>query len=204
MMLYSSIGPNPRTVRMFAAEKGIALDIQDVDIMSGDNRQDWYYGINPLGTTPTLILSDGTTITETLAACEYLEEMQPAPALIGETPEQRALVRSWTRRIDLGFVTPLTLGFRAAEGRAMFAPRMRVAQEAAAPDLKAMAFDMADLIERQCVERAYVTGDDFTLADLLLFCFVDFGRVVGIDLLAERPWLTAWFARVGERPSTAA
>jgi glutathione S-transferase len=189
---------------MFASEKNIALDVQEVDILAGENRQDWYYAINPLGTTPTLISDGGSPITETLASCEYLEELQPEPRLIGPTPEERAIVRAWTRRIDHGFAVPLTLGFRAAEWRALFAPRMRVVCETAAPDLKAMAGDLLDLVERQCKTREFVAGASFSLADILLFCFVDFARNAGLDMLQGRPWATAWMERTEQRPSAAA
>ena len=40
MKLYNSIGPNPRVVRMFMAEKGISVPVEDVNLMAGENRQD--------------------------------------------------------------------------------------------------------------------------------------------------------------------
>lgn len=204
MKLYSSIGPNPRVVRMFAAEKGIALKLEEVDILAGDNRREPYLSINPAGTTPALQLDNGQIISEILPSCEYLEEIHPEPTLIGATPEARAAVRMWTRRIDLGFATPLTLAFRALGGRAMFAPRVVVAPEAAAPDLTAMARETVSHLERQCSGRPFVAGEVFSLADILLFCFVDFGRAVGEDVSADGSWLPAWLERVGSRPSASA
>jgi glutathione S-transferase len=204
MKLYSSIGPNPRIVRMFAAEKGAALEIEEIDILAGINRQEPYLSVNPQGTTPALILDDGEAVTEVLAACEYLEELYPAPALIGSTPEERVRVRTWARKIDLGFALPITLAFRASGGRAMFAPRIIVAPEAAAPDLYAMAFDMLDYVERTCGDGDYVAGEAYSVADILLFCFVEFGKAVGIDVTEGRPWLTGWHGRVAARPAAAA
>jgi glutathione S-transferase len=189
---------------MFAAEKGVALEIEKIDILAGINRQQPYLSVNPQGTTPALRLDCGQVVTEVLAACEYLEEIRPDPPLIGTTPEERARVRSWTRKIDLGFALPLTLGFRAAEGRAMFAPRLVVAPEAAAPDLKAMAFETIDFVERHCADRAHVAGEACSMADILLFCFVEFGKAVGIDVTEGRPWLTRWHARMAERPTAKA
>lgn len=202
--LYSSIGPNPRVARMFAGEKGIAFDIEEIDILAGVNRQAAYLSVNPQGTTPALRTDDGLVLTEVLAICEYLEELHPQPPMIGTTPEERARVRTWVRKIDLGFVLPLTMGFRAAEGRAMFAPRIRVANEGAAPDLKAMATDMLDFIESQCAGQRHVAGDRYSLADILLLCFLDFGQQVGLELLAGRPWLTGWHGRVAARPAARA
>ncbi len=204
MKLYNSIGPNPRVVRMFAAEKGITLEREEVDIVAGECRRDPYLAVNPMGSTPALALPSGQVISEIVAICEYLEEAVPEPALIGTSAEQRAETRMWARRIDLGFVDPLTLGFRAAEGRAMFAPRMRVAPEDAAPDLKGMAVDMLDTLERHVAEQDYITGDRFSLADILLFGFVAFGEQVGMSLLPERSALAAWFARIDARPSSQA
>ena len=42
MKFYNSIGPNPRLVRIFMAEKGIDLPVEEVDLMAGENRQPPY------------------------------------------------------------------------------------------------------------------------------------------------------------------
>src|SRR3546814_14286144 len=124
MKLYNSVGPNPRVVRMFAAEKGIDLPKQDVDIRAGDNRLEPYLKVNPAGQCPALELDNGTILTEITAICEYLEEKNPDPPLLGRTPEERAQTRMWTRRVDLNIVEPLT---RGEIGRA--SGRERVCQE---------------------------------------------------------------------------
>ena len=204
MKLYTSLGPNPRSVRMFAAEKGIALDLQEIDIVGGECRREPYLTINPLGATPALVLDSGEVFTEILPICEYLEELSPAPSLIGSTPQQRLGTRMWARRIDLGFASPITLGFRADEGRQMFEPRVPVVRRDAASDLKGMAWSTLDWIERHHAGREYVAGDAFTLADILLFCFVDFCQMVGYAPLENREWLSTWFARVNARPSARA
>lgn len=204
MKLYTSVGPNPRIVRMFAAEKGTTLPMEAVDIIAGDCRCEPYLSINPLGSTPALVLGSGQVITEVVAICEYLEDLLPGPALIGTTPEERANVRMWTRRIDLGFAVPITLGFRATDGRALFEPRLIVAPVEAGPDLKAMGMAMLDFIETECVERDFVAGETLSLADILLFSFVDFANLVGMAPLDGRPWLKDWFGRLGDRDSAAA
>jgi len=204
MKHYTSIGPNPGVVRMFIAEKGLTPERVDMDILAGTNRQADYLAINPLGTTPALILDDGQVIAESVAICEYLEEKHPSPVLIGSTPEMRANTRTWVRRLDIGFTTPLTLGFRAQEGRAMFEPRMRVARNEAGDDLKAMAWDMLDFVQTQMAGRDYVAGDAFTLADIVMFQFIGFSQAVGMTPLAGRDALGSWFTRIAERPSAKA
>jgi glutathione S-transferase len=204
MILYDSVGPNPRVVRMFAAEKGIALEKKPVDIMAGENRQEPYLKLHPGGTTPLLVLDDGTSLSETTAICEYLEELQPNPPLIGTTPLERANVRMLVRQIDLLITAPMTSGFRGAEGRPMFEPRMRVIRAEAADDLKAMAADGLAAIERQVGNTDWLLGPRFTLADIVLFSFVEFGGLVGQPLHPSLAKLAAWRDRVAARPSTAA
>lgn len=204
MILYDSVGPNPRVVRMFAAEKGIALEKKPVDIMAGENRQEPYLKLHPGGTTPLLVLDDGTPLSETTAICEYLEELQPNPPLIGTTPLERAKVRMLVRQIDLLITAPMTSGFRGAEGRPMFEPRMRVIRAEAADDLKAMAADGLAAIERQVGNTDWLLGPRFTLADIVLFSFVEFGGLVGQPLHPSLAKLAAWRDRVAARPSTAA
>ena len=74
MKLYNSIGPNPRIVRMFMAEKGIEMPKQTVDLRGGENRQAEHLKRNPHGQMPTLELDDGSYLSEITAICEYLEE----------------------------------------------------------------------------------------------------------------------------------
>src|SRR4029077_7240467 len=88
MKLYDSLGPNPRIVRMFMAEKGIEMPKQPVDLRKGENREAEHLKRNPHGQMPTLELDNGSYLSEITAICEYLEEKHPQPAMIGATPEQ--------------------------------------------------------------------------------------------------------------------
>ena len=194
MKLTTSIGPNPGVVTLFIAAKGIDVPTETIDIMAGENRQPGYLAKNPTGGTPLLELDDGTVITESIAICEYLEELHPSPPLIGVTPEQRAETRMWVRRIDLGYVQPMVAGFRAAEGYPMFKDRMRCLPEAAA-GLKAMGADALVMIDTQLAGRDFVCGNRLSLADLLLKAFVDFGDAVGQSADPALANLAAWRAR---------
>ena len=139
MKLYSSLGPNPRLIRMFILEKGLDIERVHIDILTAENRQAGFAAKNILGTTPVLELDSGFMLSEIMAICEYLEELHPSPPLIGTAPEGRAEVRMWTRRIDLEIAVPMTLGFRGGAGRPMFEPRMAVVGTEAAADLSAIS-----------------------------------------------------------------
>ncbi len=203
MKLHTSIGPNPRVVKMFLAEKGLDLPLVTVDLMGGENRREPYnVSVNPAGQTPALELDDGSCLTEITAICEYLEERQPSPPLIGATAEERAQTRMWTRRADIKICEPMANGFRYSEGLALFQDRLRCLPEAA-PGLKAVARDGEAWFEGQ-FKGPWIAGERFTLADILLFSFLDFGAQVGQPLDPAFGKLTDWFARVKARPSAAA
>lgn len=203
MRLYNSVGPNPRVVRMFLAEKGVELETVQVDIMAGENRQKPHLERNPAGQAPTLELDDGTFIAEIIAICEYLDELYPEPALIGSTPQERAVTRMWTRRIDLNVVEPMLIGFRSSEGFAMFKDRVRLLPQAAA-DLKTIAQESIAWLDGLIGDGPFVAGASLTLADILLFCTMDFGASVGQPLNSDNTNIVAWFARMKARPSAAA
>jgi glutathione S-transferase len=202
MKLYTSVGPNPRVVTMFMAEKGITLDMVTVDIRGGENRQEAFLKVNPSGQSPSLELDDGSNLNEITAICEYLDEKNPGASLIGATAEERAATRMWTRRVDLKVCEPLANGFRFGEGLPMFQGRMRCLPDAS-PGLKAIAQDGIQWFENN-FQGPWLAGDRFTLADVLLFCFLDFGAVVGQPLDPKFVKINDWFNRVKARPSVAA
>ena len=203
MKLYDSIGPNPRVVRMFMAEKNIKIPTQTVDLMKGENRQGDHLKRNPHGQMPALELDNGRFLSEILPICEYLEDVNPKPALIGSSPEEKAECRMWTRRIDLNICEPMANGFRFSEGLPLFQNRIVTVPEAAA-GLKKIAADRLKWLDGQMNGKEYICGSRFTLADVLLFCFLDFGGQVGQPLDESNANLTQWQKRVKGRPSVTA
>ena len=203
MKFYNSIGPNPRAVRMFAAEKGLTLPMVEVDLMKAENRAGAYTQKNAAGQMPCLELDDGTTVSEITAICEYLEDTHPRPALIGTTPKEKAETRMWTRRIDLNIVEPMANGFRYSEGLPIFKSRIPTAPEAA-DGLKRIAQDRLLWLDKLIAGRQWVCGDRFTYADIHLFAFLDFGKQVGQPLNPEAKTLAAIYDRAKDRPSAKA
>lgn len=202
MKLYQSVGPNPRVATMFIAEKGVTIERVMVDIMTAENRQQPFLAKNAYGHTPLLELDNGTYLAESVAICEYLEERNPTPPLIGATPEERAITRMEVRRIDQNVVVPMTTGFRGAEGLGLFKDRLLCVPEAA-DGTKALARDGLAKVDADLQERQWICGDRFTLADILLFCFVEFGGQVGQPIPDGLNNLKNWHARMGARPSAA-
>lgn len=202
MKLYTSIGPNPRVVKMFMAEKGVDFERVEIDLRGGENRREPFLKVNPSGQSPALELDDGSVVAEITAICEYIEEHTPNPPLIGTTAEERAKTRMWVRRVDLKVAEPMANGFRFGEGLPMFESRLRCLPEASA-GLKAVAQDGIAWIDAN-MAGPWIAGDRFTLADILLFAFMDFGAVVGQPIDPKNKKVVDWFERVKARPSAAA
>jgi glutathione S-transferase len=124
--------------------------------------------------------------------------------MIGATAEERAQCRMWTRRVDLNIAEPLANGYRYGEALKFFEKRIPVAPEASA-GLKKVAANRLQWLNAQMADgRQYLCGKRFTLADILLYCWLDFGNQVGQPLDPANTNIAAWFKRVGERPSVTA
>ena len=203
MKLYNSIGPNPHVVRMFIAELGLDIQTIEMDLMAGENRQEDHLKRNPSGQSPTLELEDGSFLSEITAICEYLDEKQGNTDLMGKTPEERALTRMWARRVDLQIIEPLITGFRYSEGLELFKTRMQTIPEAA-DGLKSIAQEKIAWLNGEMEGKDYICGDRFSLADVMLFCFITFGATVGQSVSKDNTNIISWYERVKERSSAAA
>jgi len=185
---------------MYLAEKGISIPKKDVDLLGAENRKPPYTDRNPGGQLPALELDNGKCIGETVAIFEYLEEKHPTPSLIGATAEERAEARQWQRRIELQITEHLYNGFRYAEGAELFKTRMRILPEASA-GLKSIVQDKLKWLDAQLEGKEYIAGNRFTVADIILYCALDFGGSVGQKIDPSQKNVNAWFKRVESRPS---
>lgn len=200
MLLYDAKSPAPRCLRMFLLEKSLVLPAVTIDVFAGENRQPAFLTINPAGQTPALRCADGSTIGEAVAIAEYLEELHPSPALIGDTPEQRAQTRQWWRRVELNITEFIHNAYHYAEGLERFEPRIPVLPEAA-DGLKAIARDRVQWLDGMFGSGPHLCGERFSAADIWLYVWLDFG--VGVNQPFDRslPHIGPWFERVAARPS---
>lgn len=203
MLLLDALSPAPRTVRMYVAEKNLALPVRQIDVFTGENRQAAYLAHNPAGQTPALLLDDDTCLAESIAIIEYLEELHPEPPLIGATAEQRAQTRQWQRRIELNVTENIHNAYHYAEGLPRFRARIPVAPEAAA-GLKRVAQDRIAWLDGMLAGQRFLAGDRFTVADIWLYVWLDFAASVGQPFDHGLPNVAGWFARVAARPAAAA
>ncbi len=202
MKLYSNrFAPSPRRLRIFLAEKGLEIPTVEVDLAGNENLDPAFLAINPLGELPALVLDDGRVITESIAACRYLEALHPEPNLFGRDADERAVVDQWTYRVMFRLYEPVRQAFRNTHR--FWADRIHqvpefgtLAREAALAELKALDAELAG--------REFLAGARYTFADITALCAIDFGKPSDIRVTGALPNLKRWHAAVSARPSAKA
>ena len=200
MQMYNSFGPNPRANRMFLAEKNLTVPMKDLDLLKAENRQAPYTDRNPGGQVPALELDNGKCLGETVAIWEYLEEKNPNPPLIGANAEDRAETRQWVRRVEQNITENLYNGFRFAEGFELFKNRVPCEPDAA-PGLKRIVKARLKWLDGLMAGREYIVPNRLTIADIILYCALDFGAGVGQPIDPSLSNINGWFKRMDARPS---
>jgi glutathione S-transferase len=205
----SNSSPNSRRVRIYLAEKGISLPVVPVDLGVREQFSDAYARINPRRVVPALVLDDGTSIGEVPVIIRYLEEIYPAPSLLGDTPKARAEVAMWERRAEQeGFASVMEAVRNAVPGlknRAIAGPH----DYAQIPELversrQGVANFYADFNTR-LGEVPFIAGETYSVADITTVVTVDFAaKAAGLPIGDEHAALKRWYDVVSARASMAA
>ena len=194
--------PNPRRTRIFLAEKGIKLPTQQIDLGALEHMSASYTAVNPLKRVPALVLDDGTVITESIAICRYFEALQPEPALFGRDALETARVEMWNRRLELHLLFPISHVFRNTHPamKAMEVPQVPAWAEANKPRI----LDFIGIVDRELEGRPFISGDDFSVADITGFISLDFMKPAKLAVPDELKNLKRWHADLAARPSASA
>jgi glutathione S-transferase len=193
--------PNPRRVRIFLAEKGIELPYEEVSIRKRAHKTPEFRLKNSLGQLPVLELDDGTTISESVSICRYLEELHPTPALFGESALERAHIDMWIRRIEFTLMQPIAAFWVHAHPltAALGAQFKDFGESRRELSAKAMRW-----LDRELTGRETISGARFSMADIVALTSIDFAGFIGLELPPDCEQLRAWHARVSQRPSARA
>lgn len=208
MKLYHwKVAPNPRRVRMFLAEKGVEVPMEDV---GGEVAlQTDYCEHYPFALVPMLELDDGTKIGEAMAICRYFEELHPDPPLMGTDAKDKAVVEMWERRANEGGL----LG-----GIEVFRNSHPAFKDRGLPGSAEPVPQIADLIERgrgrlrrfypqlerQLATNEFVAGRRYTVADITTLCAIDFAKWTDNGIPPACVNLSRWYEMVSTRPSASA
>ena len=164
--------PNPRRVRIYLAEKGIQVPMEQVDLGTLQHKSAAFSAINPIQRVPVLVLDDGTIISESIAICRYFEALNPEPSLFGRDAREIARIEMWNRRIELHLFLPISHVFRNTHPamKAMEVPQVPAWAEANKPRIA----EFLIVLDRELADRPFVTGDRYTVADITGLVAVDF------------------------------
>ena len=210
MKLYqSNASPNSRRIRVYLAEKGISMPIVPVDLGAREQFSDAYAAINPRRVVPILVLDDGSAIGEVPVIIRYLEDIHPAPPLLGSTPKKRAEIAMWERRVEQeGFASVMEAVRNAAPrlaNRAIAGPY----DYAQIPDLversKQRLLNFYADTDARLADVPFVAGDEFSIADITAIVTVDFAtKAAGLAIPDKHTALKRWYESVSARASMAA
>jgi glutathione S-transferase len=203
MRLYNSnLAPNPRRVRIFLAEKGVAIPTVDVDLARMEHKSEAFSVLNPFQRIPALELDDGTVIAESVAICRYIEELHPDPPLFGVGALERAMVEMWQRRLELSLFFPIAQAFRHSHPamKAMETPQIKEWAEANKP----RALAAMTRVDEALGDRPFIAGERFSIADITGLVALDFARSARIAIPEELARLRRWREALAARPSAKA
>jgi len=194
--------PNPRRVKIYLAEKGLSVPLEQVDLGKLAQKSPAYTAINPVQRVPALQLDDGTIITESIAICRYFEALHPEPPLFGRGAKDSAMVEMWERRVEFHLLGPISHVFRNSHPamKEMEVPQVPAWAEANKPRIQ----EFLALLDGELKDRQFVTGDTLTVADITGLVAVDFMKPAKLAVPDELKNLKRWHAEVSARPSAQA
>lgn len=194
--------PNPRRVNIFLAEKRINVPTRELNIPAKEHLTEEVRALNPVQTLPILVLDDGTAISESIAICRYFEELHPEPPLMGTTPQEKATIEMWQRRMELNLINPIASVFRHSHPAMaeLEVPQIKEWSEANRPRvLKGL-----EMLNVQLAKNQYVAGDRYSIADITALVGVDFAKMGRIEVPENLRNLARWRTEVSARPSAKA
>ncbi|MFN3559628.1 MAG: glutathione S-transferase family protein [Brevundimonas sp.] len=204
MKLYTSHrAPNPRRVRWVLAEKGVEdVELVELDIMAGEHRTPEYRARVGVPHVPALELQDGTTISESVAICRYLESVYPEPNLFGRDAAEQAVIEMWTRRCEFYLANPIMLNVRHSHPALAALEATQLPQVAEYNKLSAEKFMRT--LDRRLAEHEFIASDRFTIADVVAVVGLDFARLIKYRPPEEFTHLARWLEASRARPAAKA
>jgi glutathione S-transferase len=203
VLLYNEANPapNPRRVRIFLAEKAISIPLVHVPMREGAHKSAEFKAKNSLGQIPVLELDDGSTLSESVAICRYLEELNPEPRLFGSDPWQRAVVDMWIRRIELALANRIgAVWINTHKYTARLGTQYKDYGEA----MRVRALEVMRWLDGEIAGREFISSQQYSMADIVALTTIDFGQFIGIEIPEDLERLRDWHKRVSARPSAAA
>ncbi len=201
MKLYIYPGaPSPLRVELMLKYKGIQLDTQVIDLRAGEQFGDDFRRINPRCTVPALELDDGSSLSEVISICWYLDRLYPDKPVFGGSDLERAWILGWTHRIfHEGFTAVaevLRNTSKAFANRAIPGPDEipQLPELAERGRLRIGIFFRT--LDAQLAGREFLVGERLSQADIDAYVIIGFARWVKEQPADSLAQLAAWRNRV--------
>jgi glutathione S-transferase len=201
MKLYTyDAAPSPQRLAALMKYKGIEIETQQVDMMTGEHLGDEYKALVPAQTVPALILDDGTALSEVIGICTYLDALYPEKPMFGTTPLEKAQVISWDFKIMNTLFMAVAEALRNAspgfKGRALPGP-LDVEQipELAERGKMRLMWGWEQFDQALADGRQWLAGDNFSFADTDLVVCAGFSGWVKCTPPQELTHLHDYLAR---------
>jgi glutathione S-transferase len=181
-------------VRLTANFLGLNYKWQIVKLREGEQKQEWFLKINPVGKVPA-IDDDGFYLFESNAICRYLCDKKTS-ALYPKDVKKRALIEQWIDYISFH----IGANFVPVMYNRLFAKRVgKPVNEKAITDGEEALKQYFPIIEKQLAQHKYIVSQEASLADIILFALLEPAEMAQVDLGAY-PKLTAWRAELKKQP----
>jgi glutathione S-transferase len=200
MLVDGGSEPNPRRVRIFLAEKGITVPIAPAGRAVPEDKFAASAAVDPGRRVPTLVLDDGTLITESIAICRYFEAIRPDPPLFGRGGKEIALVEMWNRRVELNLFAAVTADRRPHPS--MDAMEHEIAQWRKADHPRTLEF--LDFLDHELRGHLFIVGNHYTVVDITALVSIDFMKSAQPTTLPEFANVRRWHGQVSARASASA
>lgn len=196
--LYSRATPNGRKVAITLEETGLPYDIHPVNLAKKEQKAPEFLALNPNGRIPVIVDDDPgdggrAVIFESGAILLYLAEK--SGTLLPSDTAQRIEALKW-----------LFFGSSQVTHTAMQVHYLVRRREAGEPQENLGVYveeleRLYGVLDGVLAGRAYLAGDEYSIADLSAWPWVERHGVHGIDI-KRWPSLGAWLERIAERPAT--
>lgn len=197
VLYHLSLSPFCRKVRILLNEKKVEFELRAEQVW---DRRPAFLALNPAGEVPVLVEPDGAVVCDSTTICEYLDEVEPEPRLMGGGPSERAEIRRLVAWFDRKFNREVTENLVGEKIDKRFLGR-------GVPDSSAIRAGLAnihvhlDYIGYLIRDRRWLAGEELSLADITAAAHLS-----AVDYLGDVPWeeheeAKDWYARIKSRPS---
>ena len=194
-LYYHPVSTTSRPVVLFAAESGIALDMQVVDLFTGAQYKPDYEAINPSHQVP--VLEDGDfRLTESSSILKYLADKAGSPAYPADA-RKRARINERMDWFNTGFYRDYSYGFIYPQIFPFMKRADDVVQAGTVAYGKEKALGWLKILDQNLIgpRSGYLCGDAITIADYLGATMALGGEAIGLDLAAY-PNITRWIGNM--------